>query len=298
MARLKQLPTDSIYHVHNLHLHAGRLSQIQRNVINTVHNQARMVDTFGGGSGFVEKLKRAYVAHVFKKVPTIVAVSDHIRQQMTEQLGIPAERVRVVNAYIPPEPDELADPKEYERVKIFRERFEFLGTACTTANQMWEGIDRYGIDMCIDMLVDMKASKIDLGIVVAAPNAQGTSYAKTLHAYAEDKGVADRILWLFSPGFYHPIMQECSLYLRPTNADGFAIAVAEACEFGVPVVASNVCARPQGCALFETRSDEAFSQCVKKVLYDLTHWQEQSRTGKEPDRYPDLLSVYESVCGK
>ena len=99
-----------------------------------------------------------------------------------------------------------------------------------------------------------------MGLVLAVPQAKDNDYVHELMQRIEDLDLGDRVVWLFEPGAYHPIFAQCDLFLRPTNTDGFAISVVEAFEYDLPVVASNVVRRPEGCVRFENRE-----------LYDFAH---------------------------
>lgn len=61
-------------------------------------------------------------------------------------------------------------------------------------------------------------------------------------------------------------LSKSSLYLRPTLEDSFGIACADAVEFGVPVVASNVCKRYSGVHTYELNSDQEFYELSNKFL--------------------------------
>lgn len=54
------------------------------------------------------------------------------------------------------------------------------------------------------------------------------------------------------PAAFIRLLAASDVYVRPTRADGDSIAVREALDLGVAVVASDVVTRPAGCALFST----------------------------------------------
>lgn len=61
-------------------------------------------------------------------------------------------------------------------------------------------------------------------------------------------------------------LSKSSLYLRPTLEDSFGIACADAVEFGIPVIASNVCKRYSGVHTYELNSDQEFYELSNKFL--------------------------------
>lgn len=297
--RLRELARrapDSIFHVQSRHLAAGRLAAAHDRVVNTVHNQTRVDDTFTGGRFPVEWLKRKRTLRSFRKVRHLIAVSERIREQMLA-FGFDPARVHVINAYLAPGDDEQAHPANLEAFEKFRRRFETIATANTSGISTYHGADRYGADMCIRLVARLKERRPGFGVALAAPISKGTEYLAAHQKLARELGVADRILWLLEPGAYHPIMRHCDLVLRPTNMDGFAITVAEACEFGVPVVASDVCVRPAGCRLFRTRDMDDFEAKAEEVLDDLETWSRRSYESRERDHFPEILEVYRDLSG-
>ena len=62
------------------------------------------------------------------------------------------------------------------------------------------------------------------------------------------------------------MMSRSSMFVRPTFRDGDSISVREALSLGVPVVASNVGARPEGVVLFEPGDVDGLVKQVMDVI--------------------------------
>jgi len=62
------------------------------------------------------------------------------------------------------------------------------------------------------------------------------------------------------------LMARSSIFVRPTYIDGDSISVREALSLGVPVVASNVGARPDGVELFEAGAVEGLVQGIVRTV--------------------------------
>jgi glycosyltransferase involved in cell wall biosynthesis len=62
------------------------------------------------------------------------------------------------------------------------------------------------------------------------------------------------------------LMSACDVFLRPTLEDGDSISVREALAMGVPVVASNVGARPAGAILFDPGDLEGMLAAIERAL--------------------------------
>lgn len=62
------------------------------------------------------------------------------------------------------------------------------------------------------------------------------------------------------------LMGNCDCYLRPAMEDSFGIAVAEAIDMGLTVIASDVCARHRGAFIFDTPDFKSFEKAVDSYV--------------------------------
>jgi len=60
--------------------------------------------------------------------------------------------------------------------------------------------------------------------------------------------------------------------VRPTLWDSFGISVAEALHFNVPVIASNVCQRPERAVTFAVGDGKGFVRKMRSVLVEQINW--------------------------
>lgn len=75
-----------------------------------------------------------------------------------------------------------------------------------------------------------------------------------------------KVFWDKEEDIFNYYLSNADLYVRPTLEDSFGIACADAIEFGVPVIASNVCERYSGVHTYELKSDEEFYELSRKFL--------------------------------
>lgn len=68
---------------------------------------------------------------------------------------------------------------------------------------------------------------------------------------------------------FQEVIKVSDVYLRPNSVDSYGVAVAEAIEAGVKVVASDVCARAEGCILFNSSSKSDFENKILDALTSL-----------------------------
>ncbi len=294
LRELRRQDADAVFHFHANYLLAGLLARKRRRVLFTVHNQ-RINQILHGGRFPKQWLYRQVAGRAFRKVPRLIAVSELARDELV-RFGFARPAVSVINAYLRPEEDEQAHPANVEAFGAFRQRFGVIATANAWALRFHEGADLYGIDMCLELLRRLCTRRPEFGIVLAVPIGKGTPYFAELHQRANEFGVAERVLWLTEAGAYQPILRQCDLFLRPTNTDGFCISIAESCEFGIPIVASDAAVRPQGCLLFSTRDMDDFAAKVEQALDKGPLWSQRSLASKEPDHFAEILAIYESLA--
>ncbi len=134
-----------------------------------------------------------------------------------------------------------------------------------------DGKDVYGLDLCIDMLAGIKDTYPDAGLIIGLPQVNNAEYFALLEKRMKKSGVAELVYILHGNKELWPLFQKVDLFVRPTLSDGDSISVREAAYFKIPVVASDVCERPDGVYLFKTGDACDFSIQVKSTLRDCVY---------------------------
>lgn len=91
-----------------------------------------------------------------------------------------------------------------------------------------------------------------------------------------------------------PIMaNEWSIYVRPTSTDGDSLSVREALALGMPVLASNVCPRPQGTISFGLHAGApGLAQQIANTIMALPH---NCAPLGHAGFYTDIKNFYEKI---
>ena len=123
-----------------------------------------------------------------------------------------------------------------------------------------------------------------VGLAVFGPGTRTPEFARDAREthvapYLEDLGELDHEAVL-------GLLSRCDAFIRPTTHDGDAISVREALALGVPCVASDVCARPEGTYLFRAGYAPDLALRVRQALV------EGAAETVLPDAGPVLLSLY------
>lgn len=260
----RRIPAD-IAHFHELRAYAlWALATLRRQhrVVITVHNQFVMEDRrlFSRLSQWAVRRAAGYPGARF------IAVNPRISRQLQE-LGVPAGQVSVVPAYLPPPVCQSTDQLP-RAIRTFAAQHRPLMTVYgIRCERTAEWGDLYGFETAIRTLANLRLQYPYLGLVVLSPGNGDRPYLRELKQLAVHLGVPDRVLW-----WVDPIPEASSLwalsdvYLRPTATDGDALAVREALDRGVPVVATDVCERPQGTRVTPPGNAVAFAAAVSCAL--------------------------------
>lgn len=129
-----------------------------------------------------------------------------------------------------------------------------------------EGVDLYGLDICIEAMKQLKNSDIKyyLVFVVASNSDQHDRMAKYKELIV-DYELSDQILIWEQPISFVRLLQKCDLVLRTTNTDGDALSIREALYYGKQVLASDIVKRPEGIYLFKTREVDDLVNKINEI---------------------------------
>ena len=110
-----------------------------------------------------------------------------------------------------------------------------------------------------------------------------------MHQYAQNLGIDEDIYWQVGPiRNMGALWERADIYIRPTRTDGDSVAVREALDAGVKVVASDVCKRPEGCLTY-TFGDAR--DLLEKSLSVLAAKQD-AVSGNPTQFYESMLKIY------
>ena len=129
-----------------------------------------------------------------------------------------------------------------------------------------DGKDLYGIDQSLLLLAQLKKEFPQVGLVIALAQIGDSNYFAQLQEQMQKLQVTNHVYIVHGQKVLWPLFKRVNLFVRPSLSDGASVSVQEALHFGCPVVASDVCARPDGATLFATGSHDDFCQKVSEVL--------------------------------
>jgi glycosyltransferase involved in cell wall biosynthesis len=277
-----------LVHFHNFAPgHARAYDRLARRHITvlSLHNER-----FGDELRSVGPLRRRLALARLRRVHSIVVDSERCRDLATALWGRRAD-IHLIPEFIPPA---VVPPLAHPEILALRARCGYLLASNAWKVSFHRGQDLYGLDLLVELLRRLARERgLDVGLACLVPGGGDETYLEALAARVRAAGLAERCVILTEP------LEEASslwrladVVVRATNTDGSSLSVLEALSLGVPVVASDCVARPEGTVLFRTRDADDLTGRVAAVLADLPAHAARARRAAIPDGAALLAALY------
>ena len=225
------------------------------------------------GAGVFRKKKWIswyFLRKSLQRAISIQFVSQSLQDRMKEIFPEVVKHSFVQHAFLPPpleDEKKISDTYPHE-MSAFLE----CHSPCLIANAFklvfWEdGNDVYGLDMCVELIRRLKLKYPRIGLIFALADDTGSPdyFAKIKERISTDKLDA-HIFFMTGQRELWPLFRKADLMVRPTCTDGYGISIAEALYFDCPAIASDVCVRPEGTILFNSRDMDDFYEKASDIL--------------------------------
>ena len=251
-----------------------------------------LVDSFFKGG----KVRRWLIRTALMKAERVIAPNPDLANKIT-QIGIPRDRIVEIPPFIPPgELPEVARLPDQVRSFCAGKRPILIANG---AYKIINDQEVYGLCAMSRLVAALRPEFPNLAVVVFL-RAGGDRGAEVFRDLAKELETPDRkasLLFYESNSEFVPLYGIADVFLRPTTTDGDANSVREALHFGVPVVASDVIPRPEGCRTYNWRSYEALLSCTRDVLSNLDTEKERARNAPHHNAAQHLIPLYRSLIG-
>lgn len=212
---------------------------------------------------------------------------------------VSSNNIRLLTSYIHPHEDRYDFLKLPESVRLFIEKSDFLISANGNI-KFYNQEDLYGIDMLIELMNELTKKKYNAHLLIALLGVNDHSKEEQKYYLSlKDRIVSYKLekkimIFEVENTELFPILKRSNLFVRPTNTDSFGISVAEAIYAKIPAIASDVCERPSGTLIFESRNMLELLQVTEKVIKKL-NTNTTSVDIENYDGFYDLYKIYESL---
>jgi glycosyltransferase involved in cell wall biosynthesis len=221
-------------------------------ILRSIKSRIIWHDHSGRALNSLSKIKRILFKVFLKKVNQCILVGDHLKDfYIQNNFRLPSNTI-VQNAFLPPPlEDEPGIWETYEPETIdFIDSHKPLIIANAFRIAFHNGNDLYGLDMCVELVNDLKKNYKNIGLLFALAEIGEPEYFKKICKRISELGLNDNFSFMLKQKELWPLFKKADLLVRPTSTDGDAVSIREALFFKCPVVASDVCRRPGDIVVF------------------------------------------------
>jgi len=200
---------------------------------------------------FNNHLPNFLVNRLLRRFDRIVYMNETQRESYRFH-GVPDHRLVEASSYVRPVhslPDSVFQ-KDID--SYFSAKPTFVASGCPEP--------AYNFDWCIRFVGEREQYQLALFVY-----GEGPERARIQKQQKTQKNL--RVFWDQDEANFNYALSRAKCYLRPNRIDSFGIAVADAVNYGVPVLASDVCPRYPGAHTFKIHTYESF----EIALLDLLH---------------------------
>ena len=244
-----------IIHVHGYPYNILRIIMVMRKIKKfklyiTDHNP-RLFEKHQDNNGKTNFYKR-----IIPDLDCLVVVASHILEEYRKYGVTSPDNTLIHPSFIPPDLNEEATvlktyPKE---LSDFIGKHKPLLTANAFRLTFYNGVDLYGLDLCVELAARLKQKFPMIGFLFAlADENHQLEYLEKIKKRIIKLGIKNNFYFMSGQKEIWPLFKKTDLMIRPTYNDGYGISIAESLYFGCPAIASDVCLRPEGTILFKNR---------------------------------------------
>jgi glycosyltransferase involved in cell wall biosynthesis len=273
----------------------GVMGLLGQKTIATLHSEA-LIDSWRD----YNFIKRTLIQMALKSTTALIVVNSDIRE-FCVSIGVDPDKIFLIPAFIPPVPENKEIHEIPQDIRDFLDSHYPLLSANAFKITFFKGEDVYGIDLCIELCHNLKQTWDNVGLIFFLPEflwGEGERrHFSSLQQRLIELNLQNNFLFVTESYPFHPVLLKSSIFVRPTNTDGDAISVREALYFGIPAVASNVVARPDGTIVFNNRDIDDFTVKVKDLLDNYQFYQQRLNSLTFDDYAARIVHVYQKVAG-
>lgn len=288
----KQVSNYSIVHSHDSFQSMDLLLYLflvkRKHIIITIHNS--MIEDFYHKSFW---LYRSFIKFMAGADVQWITVSEESYNALKKLPLKFKNEIPIIPAYIPIK-NESPEPLPSNMLDYVKNH-EMIMTFYGQSFMIFKNKDVYGFKDSIRLYSDIKKlydKKIGFVIVIAVVDNQDK--LDELYQFAESLGVKDDIYWQIGAlSSLQSLWKVTDAYIRPTATDGDSVAVREAIDFGVQVVVSNVCKRPEKSLVYNYSS---YSDLLDKTQMAISMGKRSEKL--DYSYYYKMKAIYENILNR
>lgn len=259
-------------------------------------NKRKKIISLHGDSREMFAAGNTLLAAALNSFEAVICVREGDREILLEN-GVTAG-IYEIPAFIPPgrEPGNHLLP---EYLNSFLKNHRFIISANGSSLIFRNGEDLYGTDMLVMLaarLLKLYPNK-GIGFVFGLSDIGDIPYYEKLKRIIADNRIEKDFIFVNEKIEFHPIISKSSLFIRPTNTDGYSISLAEAIHYKVPSIASDSVKRPKDVTLFKTRDMDDLYMKTISVMEHYDFYRSLANNAVIEDNAGKIINVYREVTG-
>jgi len=263
-----------------IHVHSFSFGLLMMLLLRGAAGKTQLVDH--GERDRLGCLKTGLLRLFLSRCQTLSLDGSQLRQYYIDRgIVLPAD-TRVQHPFLPPPLEEEAGilqsyPPDVNR---FVDQRHPLIIANAYRLAIYDGVDLYGLDMCVELVDGLNKTHPRLGLlfVLAEEDETRKEYFLEMNRRIDILGLKKYFHFMTGQKELWPLFKKAQLMVRPTFRDGFGISVAEALYFNCPAVASDAAERAKGTILFANRDGKDFLAKCAGVLRHLENPREPEQS--------------------
>ena len=207
-------------------------------------------------------------------------------------MGLTESKVHTIPTLLLPEKVSLSDIDS--RVDEFIGDKDILITANASNNNLYKGVDLYGLDLFIELCDKFKHVDGLKFLYCLTKVTDEANYQKNLNKITS-LGLGDRLKIIQDEVDFSSILLRADVFIRPTCYDSYGISVGEAVHLKVPTLASDVCKRTEGAVTFQSRDSNDLSVKFRNIIENLDEYKARLEQIKLTDNAEDIRLLYNKL---
>jgi glycosyltransferase involved in cell wall biosynthesis len=251
-------------------------------------NRINVITLHGDAIRFVESYPQESI-EIFNSFSTVICVKKGDAKKLLS-CGVKTD-VQDISPFILPQ--NLDATIESQIVSEFMDRHEHVICANGSKITFLHDNELYGLDMCVELMGCLSVDHLDVGFVFYLSKSNDHKYLEKIRNRITELNLNDSFLLYEGEEQFFPVIRKSSIFIRPTNTDGDALSIREALHSGVPVITSDVVARPEECVLFANRNLDDLVVKTKDLFSNLEQETNKLKRTKLETGLKPMISVYE-----
>lgn len=281
-----------------VHIHTAGYGKYWREVLLIILSRLsnnKIVITIHGGL-FPEYVSKSSIGSIyclkfwFKYSDKIIFVNYLQKNAVKNISPKEIEKFEIIPAYLPEKKDNRITNNLINSVIKYNAIF------CNVL-VMGNWLELYGFDIfiyAVKKLID-NGVNIKAYILIYIYSEPDLTYQKKIESLIENLNLKNNVILIPEVNDINSIYSGIDLFVRPTHTDGDSMSVREALSFGIPVIASDVCERPNGVVLFKNKDPDDLAQKLQYVLDNLNIYKKDISDLEKQIYGEKLVQIYESL---